>query len=80
MIRKIVIVVTLFVWQMLLFASAHNHVRGTFYSEPPIPEQKSSRTPELGFVTQRLDNFDPVNNETWLMVGISRSIMTRTLC
>ncbi|KAG4072743.1 hypothetical protein HA402_001855 [Bradysia odoriphaga] len=67
MIRKIIIVVTLIVLQVLLFASAHEFARGSFYTEPPIPQQKNTRTPELGFVTQRLDNFDPTNNQTWQM-------------
>lgn len=64
-------VATLMVWQILLFASAHKFVGGSFFSEPPVPEQKSNRSPELEFVTQRLDNFDPTNNETWQMVCVS---------
>lgn len=66
MIRNIFLV--LIVWQILSFATAHKFLRESFCREPPIPEQKSNRTAELEFVTQRLDNFDPANSETWQMV------------
>lgn len=64
------IVVSLMVGQMV-FASTYKCARENFYPEPPIPDRKSSRTPELGFVTQRLDNFDPTNNRTWEMVCVT---------
>lgn len=63
------IFVTLILWQ-IQFGVSHKFTRESFVLEPPIPQQKSNRTPELEFVMQRLDNFDPTNTETWQMVRI----------
>lgn len=35
---------------------------------PLNPELKSNRAPEMAFIEQRLDNFNPNNNERWQMV------------
>ncbi|KAJ6639188.1 putative serine protease K12H4.7 [Pseudolycoriella hygida] len=45
-----------------------SHFKNLLYREPPVPEPKTPRLPELEYVEQRLDNFNSNNEATFQMV------------
>lgn len=47
-----------------------SHFKTLLNREPPIPEAKSPRIPQLEYIEQKVDNFDPNNDATYQMVII----------
>lgn len=70
MLRKVILVVILMQAISITWAVKIpiTQFKNRIYREPPIPEAKTPRVPELEYIEQNVDNFDPTNDATYQMV------------
>lgn len=68
---RLAIIVLIFVQALSITCAAKipvSQFKNRIYREPPIPEAKTPRIPELEYIEQKVDNFDPTNDATYQMV------------